>query len=500
MNSSTLLRNHYIKADTLMLGVNLGLVGIALLLAQWYETWPEAIIIGGFTAAALSFIWRTAKGSLICRVAMAAGTMVLSALHIHQAHGMIEFHFGIFALLAVLLFYRDWVPVVVAAAVIAVHHFSFFYLQASGSGVWVLNSTDDGLWVIFIHAGYVVVETALVVVFAVDLKKEAQQATEMMHITDQITHDSQLNLSHRTTGSTELLERFNGFITDIDNLATQVKTTASQLLSQGSDLSRVTGRVKESSHTQQQETAMIAAAVEEMTAAIAGVNDNANAAAQASTTLDNNARQAREVGEKTKNHVQLLADSVEEAVESIESLNQQANNIGGVLDVICGIAEQTNLLALNAAIEAARAGEQGRGFAVVADEVRTLAQRTQQSTQEIDQMIEKLQSGSKSAVQIIEQSRLRGQESVADTNQSLELMEQVSQSVQCINEMNSVIANSTLEQNAVVCEISKNLNNILAATNSAVEDSEVTAEAADKLGNISEELKLLSDKFCTEAA
>lgn len=495
MSNDQMLRDHYISADKIMFGINIGLIIYALLLAQWYGTWVEAMLVGGITAGALVTIYNLAAGTTICRTAMAASFMVMTSLHIHQAHGMIEMHFGVFVLLAVLLYYRDWLPVVVAATVIAVHHFSFFYLQSQGSSLWILQSVENGWWVIFLHAGYVVVESAILIWLAKNLKDEAAQSIELMQLTDHIITDEYINLTLKSGGSTSLLQRFDGFTNEVKELARRVLQTSEQLNQDGQMLATITDDMKSSTKTQQSETDLIASAVEEMSVAIQEVSNNAEVAASSADSVDENAREATKVSKQTLDGVEKLALQVNQAAGIIKDLNRQTGDIGKVLDVIRGVAEQTNLLALNAAIEAARAGEQGRGFAVVADEVRTLAQRTQKSTEEIDQMIGSLQNGSESAVSAIETSQTDVDYCVNNTKESLGLMEQVSASIQQINQMNSMIATATSEQTSVIGEVSGNLTNILNASNRAAEDSNQAAESGSSLLRISESLTALTSRF-----
>jgi methyl-accepting chemotaxis protein len=176
---------------------------------------------------------------------------------------------------------------------------------------------------------------------------------------------------------------------------------------------------------------------------------NATEAAKAASHSDEEAQNGQAVVDRTINAIDALASEVDRAANVIHRLEQDSDKIGTVLDVIKGIAEQTNLLALNAAIEAARAGEQGRGFAVVADEVRTLASRTQQSTAEIQQMIERLQAGAQEAVSVMEDSRSRASDSVSSAQSAGQSLESITRSVASITDMNTQIASAADEQSAL---------------------------------------------------
>ena len=172
------LDNHYRRSDRMMVGVNWILLLLAFGLAGWHDTWGAALAIGLPAALVPTAMMVLMPGTRLTRIANAAAFMIFAALHIHQAHGMIELHFGIFVLLAFLLYYRDWMAIVAAAAVIAVHHLSFNYLQASGMGVFLFDART-GLDLVIIHAAYVVFESALLIYMATQLHKEAIQSSEL---------------------------------------------------------------------------------------------------------------------------------------------------------------------------------------------------------------------------------------------------------------------------------------------------------------------------------
>ena len=186
---------------------------------------------------------------------------------------------------------------------------------------------------------------------------------------------------------------------------------------------------------------------------------------------------------------------MQNAVGVIRTLEVGSNEIGSVLDVIKGIAEQTNLLALNAAIEAARAGEQGRGFAVVADEVRSLASRTQQSTEEIQQMIDKLQSSARSAVSVMQLSSENANSSVDQAGKAGVALDEITAAISAITDLNAQIATASEEQSAVAEEINRNINNISAISQTTKECADKTETSAQDLESYATDLKRLAGKF-----
>lgn len=285
-----------------------------------------------------------------------------------------------------------------------------------------------------------------------------------------------------------LVSSLRGQVSDIRQNAEQVAATAEQL-------STITQQTSQGMIEQQKETEQLAAAMNEMAATVQDVSHNAIQAAQEARVADEEADRGKTVVDNTVNVIDSLAGEVENAATVIHRLEQDSENIGAVLDVIKGIAEQTNLLALNAAIEAARAGDQGRGFAVVADEVRNLASRTQESTLEIQQMIEKLQTGAEEAVKVMEQGRNRAKSSVEQAAKAGASLMTITKAVSMINDMNNMIASSAEEQSAVAEEINRNVNRISEVTQQTTTGSEQTAQSSEELAKLAEQLKTMVDRF-----
>ncbi|MBK5511103.1 methyl-accepting chemotaxis protein [Pseudomonas sp. TH15] len=275
----------------------------------------------------------------------------------------------------------------------------------------------------------------------------------------------------------------------------QISDSSSQLASASEELSCVTEDATRGLHQQSLEIEQAATAVNQMTAAVEEVASNAVATSEASRESDRIAQHGREQVHQTVLSIESLADDVTANATQVEDLAQKVYGISKVLDVIRSIAEQTNLLALNAAIEAARAGNAGRGFAVVADEVRALAHRTQQSTQEIEQMISGIQQGTDSAVSSMQQSNSRARSTLEVAKAAGVALEEIASAFTLINERNIVIASASEEQAAVAREVDRNLMNIrdLALQTSA--GANQTSAASQELSRLAVDLHTMVARF-----
>lgn len=279
------------------------------------------------------------------------------------------------------------------------------------------------------------------------------------------------------------------------NQVSELKTNATSLSNSAGELSIITTETNQAIQQQQQETEQVATAINEMAATVHEVATHAEEAASAAQSADKATTEGQKVVNDTIAQIDFMAQDIENATAVIQRLKEESENIGSVMDVIQGIAEQTNLLALNAAIEAARAGEQGRGFAVVADEVRVLASRTQQSTQEIQAMIDKIQAGSTDAMKAMEESKNRTQATVSQAATAGESLKLIAEAVANISEMNIQIASAAEEQSAVAENINQNIVSINEVANVTSRGATQTATSSESLASLADSLQALVARF-----
>lgn len=269
-------------------------------------------------------------------------------------------------------------------------------------------------------------------------------------------------------------------------------SSLSELAEQGSVVAEQASR---GIQKQRAETDMVATAMYEMNATVHDVAKNTASAASSANQADQRAREGQNIVGSSAEGMKLLAQEVESAAQVINELAEDARKIGSVVDVIRGIAEQTNLLALNAAIEAARAGEQGRGFAVVADEVRSLASRTQASTSEIQSMVSHLQNSAVNATEVMNKGQERASEGVGHASKASQALEEIMAAIMAINDMNTQIASAAEEQSSVADEMNENLNRINMAADETSQASELTAKSSRQIAENADKLKRIVSQF-----
>jgi methyl-accepting chemotaxis protein len=288
---------------------------------------------------------------------------------------------------------------------------------------------------------------------------------------------------------------YDSMMESFSSIISSVSDATEHLHSSVSEMSELAKQSESEVQAQRIQTEHVSVAANEMSITVQEVSRNAQEAAQATQQANKQASQGYEIVNVTTQSIEGLASEIENAASVIQDLEADSEKIGTVLDVIKGIAEQTNLLALNAAIEAARAGEQGRGFAVVADEVRTLAQRTQESTQEIESMIDQLQVGARRAVSVMGQSRERVQDTVVKSKEARSSLDAIIQEVQTISEMNSQIANASQEQTKVAEDINSNIGSINTLSDSSAQAIQGINISSKGLGILASDLQKLIGQF-----
>jgi methyl-accepting chemotaxis protein len=448
------------SADVVMYATTLVSSAAALAIGQYYDSLQLAVLVSAIVCILTTLTFLSARGTTLSRVVLTTGNVCLVILHIQLGRGTVEFHFGVFVLLGLLLVYRDWRVLVLGATLFILHHFVFDRLQALSYNVYC--TAQPNILMIVMHVGYVLGQVGIEIYLALRLRQAAIEASDLLAIVHSIDRDglicldvSQLNITAPTARVLkQAIVKMGGAISEVSIVASSIESASAEIALGNNYLSQRT----EAQASSLQQTA---ASMAELTGS---VRDSARTAEEA-TKLASSASSAASDG----------GEAVGLVVETMKEISQSSERIAAISSVVDSIAFQTNILALNAAVEAARAGEQGRGFAVVATEVRLLAQRSAGAAKEIKALI----GDSTGRVDV-------GVELVAAAGGGIE---NVVRQTRLVSQMIETISTASVQQTSDISQVSDAVQHLDEVTQQNAALVEESAAATESLKDQTKRLK-----------
>ena len=434
--------------------------------------------------------------SVISRHAMAIGVQLLTALHIHQSFGLIEVHFEIFVLLAFLSYFRDWKVVATGTAVVAVHHISFFFLQAGGAPLIIFEEGHVAFTILLMHAAFALTEGGVLIYMAKQAHQEGAGAAELrLAIETMQQTDGKLDLSVELNRGNQVVRPFAELIDQVKSLIELASNLTDEVVKGASNMELAANNMFEISRNTDQELAMVSASSEEIAQTMQLSTEQTTLASDKASAAQSSSQSTRDSISNTSRTIDSLRNTLNAAAQTNSALNEQCSHISDAMRSITAVAEQTNLLALNAAIESARAGEHGRGFAVVADEVRTLAIRSKESADQITSITEQLVAQTASSVEQMQTCIQLVDEAVISSDSATSAMTEIMQQIREASESMTEIATSAVEQETASASIAQSTARLSEFTSEELATAESLAGEVEVLAQISQRMRSAIERF-----
>ncbi|APD88468.1 chemotaxis protein [Alteromonas mediterranea] len=434
--------------------------------------------------------------SALSRHAMAIGVQLLTALHIHQSFGLIEVHFEIFVLLAFLSYFRDWKVIATGTAVVAVHHISFFFLQAGGAPLFIFEEGHISFSILLMHAAFALAEGGVLMYMAKQSHQEGSGAAELRLAIDNMQRsDGKLDLTVSLNRQSNIVKPFAELIDQVKSLIELASNLTDDVVNGCNKMESAANNMFEISRNTDQELAMVSASSEEIAQTMQLSTEQTTLASDKASAAQTSSQSTRDSISNSSRTIESLRHTLNAAADTNSALNEQCSHISEAMRSITAVAEQTNLLALNAAIESARAGEHGRGFAVVADEVRTLAIRSKESADQITSITEQLVAQTASSVDQMQTCIQLVDEAVVSSDRATSAMTEIMQQIREASESMTEIATSAVEQETASASIAQSTARLSEFTSEELATAESLAEEVEVLSQVSKRMRSAIERF-----